>query len=199
MSVRLSYDEFIHIGKAKYQEKKYDLAYDYFKRALSTLKTPNLDILDFLAATCEKLGNTSEALKYGSQMIKSHSTSAKVRQSIPKVRQVNADCLKGYLRVGRSLQLANKDGYKEKEIAIYDRGLGKVPRIDPQYKVGLLRLSLAFSDSKSFSKAYVMLLFGFCVRQQPLIPSPFFPPKSAKKFFNTLTFMRLCKFCLGSK
>ncbi|KAF2667137.1 hypothetical protein BT63DRAFT_458098 [Microthyrium microscopicum] len=118
MASKLSYNEFVHIGKQNYREKNFEAALANFKNALKVAKEPNLDILEFLAAATEKLGELETSLKYGKQM---------VDQSEGNTR--------GYLRLGKTLEAYQKESQRKKGLMIYDRGLTKVSAADPYFKL----------------------------------------------------------------
>jgi tetratricopeptide (TPR) repeat protein len=79
MSSKFSYEEYVHLGKQSYREKRYDAALGHFQNALRLAKSSSLEILDSLAAVSEKLGDLDASLRYGKQMLQCDATSSKVR------------------------------------------------------------------------------------------------------------------------
>ena len=77
----LSIDELIASGKANYRQKRYEAALQFFKLALakSPPESMHMDILDYLAAVCDKLGEIDRSVQYGKCMIDLDETSARVR------------------------------------------------------------------------------------------------------------------------
>ena len=82
MAIKLSYEELVHLGKQAYREKRYDAAQSKFESALHVSKPPKLEILDFLAAVSDKLGNFEASLKYGKRMMQTNESDARVRAFI---------------------------------------------------------------------------------------------------------------------
>jgi tetratricopeptide (TPR) repeat protein len=82
MSSKFSYEEFVHLGKQSYRDKRYDVALGHYQNALRIAKQADLDILDALAATSEKTGDIDTALRYGKQMLQLDATSARVSRKI---------------------------------------------------------------------------------------------------------------------
>jgi tetratricopeptide (TPR) repeat protein len=78
MSSKYAYEEFIHLGKQSYRDKRYDVALGHYQNALRIAKQVDLDILDALAATSEKTGEIDAALRYGKQMLQFDAKSARV-------------------------------------------------------------------------------------------------------------------------
>jgi tetratricopeptide (TPR) repeat protein len=88
MAFTLSYDDFMHIGKEDYKQKKYQVALENFKNALDASNTPSLDVLEHLAATSEKLNQTEDALRWGKRMIQSHESNSRVGVRPTPVRSI---------------------------------------------------------------------------------------------------------------
>jgi tetratricopeptide (TPR) repeat protein len=74
----LSVDELVCLGKTSYSRKRFDVALDYFRAALLKSSSPSMDILDHLAAVCDKTGRIEESLQYGKQMIQLDDTNSRV-------------------------------------------------------------------------------------------------------------------------
>ena len=74
----LSVEELVCLGKTNYSRKRYDVALDYFRAALSKSSSPSMDILDHLAAVCDKAERLEESLQYGKQMIQLDDTNSRV-------------------------------------------------------------------------------------------------------------------------
>jgi tetratricopeptide (TPR) repeat protein len=80
-SATLSVEELISLGKTNYSQKRYDVALDYLKAALFRSQPPSMDILDYLAAVCDKMGRIEDSLQYGKKMILLDDINARVSQS----------------------------------------------------------------------------------------------------------------------
>lgn len=76
MSSKFSLEEYVHLGKQAYREKRYKDALSHYQKALQLEES--LDILDALAAIHEKLGNTGQSLKHGKKMLQYDEKSTRV-------------------------------------------------------------------------------------------------------------------------
>jgi tetratricopeptide (TPR) repeat protein len=74
----LSVEELVCLGKTNYSKKRFDVALGYFRAALLKSSVPSMDILDYLAAVCDKTGRVEESLQYGKQMIQLDDTNSRV-------------------------------------------------------------------------------------------------------------------------
>lgn len=133
-SSTLSTGDLISLGKTTYRQKKYDVARDYFKVALTRSDAPTLDLLDHLAAVSDKLENLTESLRYGRQMIHLDDTSSRVINHVSLHWITELTSCQGYLRVGRTLHNSKNPIFVAKELALYDRAIEKVKTSDSNLK-----------------------------------------------------------------
>jgi tetratricopeptide (TPR) repeat protein len=77
-SATLSVEELVSLGKTNYGKKRYEVALDCFRAALFRSQPPSMDVLDYLAAVCDKMERTEESLQYGKQMIQLDDANARV-------------------------------------------------------------------------------------------------------------------------
>jgi F-box/TPR repeat protein Pof3 len=113
--------EYQEIGRSYYKLKQYEKALETFAKGIETC--PTADLYDHRAATYDKLGNLSAAVKDGREMIR-----------------LNKKDVKGYLRTASVLE---KMGKPETALGIYKYGMKNVPASDKSFKVCDVLLALS--------------------------------------------------------
>ncbi|KAI9791747.1 MAG: hypothetical protein M1816_003557 [Peltula sp. TS41687] len=154
----LSTMEIQSLGQEHYRKRNYTAALEAFTAAIEQADKPPVSLLDGRAATFGKLGNLSAALRDAKEMIR-------------------IGRAEGYLRAGKVLQLMGKP---DLALAIYERGLNKLPFCHPSRN----------------------LLHGMCKKLRPVVkpatlldPFLFLPVELAQMVVDHLTFIELVK-CL---
>src|ERR1700760_530164 len=113
-----SFDELVAEAKSRYRDKDFGGANNIFQKALKMRPDGDMNVSDYLAATAEKLENFQDAISHGRQMIRLDGSNAR-----------------GYLRVGRTLENNKSEDQSKTALSIYDLGLKKVKKDDPNLKV----------------------------------------------------------------
>lgn len=115
MARTMSSDEYQELGKRYYKHKQYEKAVEAFSAGIEAAVNPSISLLDYRAASYDKLKVFNSALKDGREMIK-----------------YDKKNIKGYLRVGSVLQKVNQ---LDKAISIYKYGMKNVPIDNKDFKV----------------------------------------------------------------
>ncbi|KAF2735738.1 hypothetical protein EJ04DRAFT_491056 [Polyplosphaeria fusca] len=115
MAHTLSVEEYQALGKSYYKRKEYAKAIGAFTDAIEAAHTPPLNLYDNRAASHDKLGNYTSAVKDGRSMIKIDKTD-----------------IRGYLRTGNVLQKMNK---LETALSIYKYSMKNVPIDNRDFKL----------------------------------------------------------------
>lgn len=116
MARTLAPEEYQELGKTYYKHKQFQKAIEAFTNGIEEAVIPTVTLYDYRAASYEKLGDFSAAVKDGREAIR-----------------LNKRDVKGYLRTGSVLQKMNK---LDTAISIYKYGMKNVPVNNKDFQVG---------------------------------------------------------------
>lgn len=118
MAHTYSPEEYQEIGKSYYKQKQYEKAIESFTNGIDASNVPSVTLYDYRAASYEKLGDFSSAVKDGRLAIRTH------KQNV-----------KGYLRTASALQKMEK---LDTALSIYKYGMKNVPVGNADFEVRTL-------------------------------------------------------------